>query len=155
MLKVVTSCINTQLGTSNHVEVYLMYHSDFDGCNCVADVVLQFLYRVRILFVYRTFLLGHLKSTVCESNPHTIPELNDNISHVVAAIKITMLHRVYLNTVIARMLTNCSDTLRNTHTKVRENITSNHAKLMTRYFFVAHSVYIYIYIYIPKDKLGR
>jgi len=31
-----------------------MEHCDFDGCNCVA-VVLQFLYRVRIWFVYRTF----------------------------------------------------------------------------------------------------
>jgi len=44
-----------------------------------------------------TFLWGHLKSTVYESNPHTIQELKDNISHAVAAIKITMLHPVYLN----------------------------------------------------------
>jgi hypothetical protein len=48
MLKMVASCINTELRTSNHVEVHPMLHSDFDGCNCVADVVLQFLYRVRI-----------------------------------------------------------------------------------------------------------
>jgi len=32
-------------------------------------------------------------------SPHTIQELKDNISHAVAAIKITMLHRVYLNTI--------------------------------------------------------
>jgi hypothetical protein len=56
MLKVVASCINTQLPTSNYVEV-----------------------------------------TVYESNPHTIQELKDSISQAVAAIKITMLHRVYLN----------------------------------------------------------
>jgi hypothetical protein len=42
------------------------------------------------------FFLGPLKSTVYESNPHTIQELKDNISHAVAAIKITILHRVYL-----------------------------------------------------------
>jgi len=34
---------------------------------------------------------------VYESNPHTIEELKDNISHAVAAIKITILHRVYLS----------------------------------------------------------
>jgi hypothetical protein len=34
---------------------------------------------------------------VYESNPHTIEELKDNISHAVAAIKITILHWVYLN----------------------------------------------------------
>jgi len=107
---------------------------DFDGCSCVADIVLQFLYRVWIWFVYRTFevsperispppagggrwrrrnfLWGHFKSTVYESNPHTIQELKDNISHAVAAIKITLLHRVYLNTVTAQLLANCSNTLR-------------------------------------------
>ena len=37
-----------------------------------------------------------LKSTVNGSSPHTIQELKD-ISHAVAAIKITALHRVYLN----------------------------------------------------------
>jgi hypothetical protein len=41
------------------------------------------------------FLWGHLKSTVYKSNPHTIQELKDNISHAVAAIDITVLHRVY------------------------------------------------------------
>ena len=40
-----------------------------------------------------------LKITVYESNLHTIQELKDNIIHAVAAIKITMLHRVYLNMV--------------------------------------------------------
>ena len=43
------------------------------------------------------FLWRHLKSTVHESNPHTTQELKDNISHAVAAIKIIMLHRLYLN----------------------------------------------------------
>jgi len=33
---------------------------------------------------------------IYESNPHTIQELKDNISHAVAAIRITTLHRVYL-----------------------------------------------------------
>ena len=57
---------------------YTRCNSDFDGCSCVADGVPQLLY---------------------ESNPHTIQELIDNISHVVAAIKITMLHRLCLNTI--------------------------------------------------------
>ena len=41
------------------------------------------------------FLWEHLKSTMYESNPHTIQELNDNVSHTVAAIKVTMLHRIW------------------------------------------------------------
>ena len=45
---------------------------------------------------WRNFLWGHSKITVYESNPHTMQELKD-ISHTVAAIRITMLHRVYLN----------------------------------------------------------
>ena len=108
----------------------------------------------------RNFLWGHLKSTVYESNPHTIQELKANISHTVAAIKITMLRRVYLNIVTARLLTNCSNTLRNIHTNARENITRIRAKPKAGYFTVAHSLcvcvcvcmyvcmYIYIYIYI-------
>ena len=36
---------------------------------------------------------------VYESNPHSIQELKDNVSHAVTAIKITTLHRVYLNMV--------------------------------------------------------
>jgi len=83
---------------------------------------------------------GHLKSTVYESNPHTIQELKDNISHAVAAIKITMLHQVYLNMVTARLLTNCSNTLRITHTNAREDITWTRAKRKAGYFFGAHSV---------------
>ena len=75
-----------------------MQHSDFDGCNFVADV-LHFLYRVRIWFVCRTFQVSPKNSTVNESNPHTIQELKDNISYALAAIKITILHRVYLNTI--------------------------------------------------------
>jgi len=46
----------------------------------------------------RKFLWGHLKSSVYESNPHTIQELKD-ISHAVAAINIPMLRRVYLNVI--------------------------------------------------------
>ena len=88
----------------------------------------------------RNFLWGHLKSTVYEPNPHTIQELKDNISHAVAAFKITMLHRVYLNMVTERLLTNCSDTLRNKHTNARENITSTRSKRKAGCFFVAHSV---------------
>ena len=48
MLQAVACCINTQLRTSNHAEVYPIEHSDFDACNCVANAVLQFLYRVQI-----------------------------------------------------------------------------------------------------------
>ena len=44
-----------------------------------------------------------MKRTVYESNPHTIQELKYNISHAVAAIKITTLHRVYLNMVTAQL----------------------------------------------------
>ena len=43
------------------------------------------------------FLWRHLKITVYESNQHRIQELKDNISHAVAAVRITTLHRVYLN----------------------------------------------------------
>ena len=52
----------------------------------------------------RNFIWGHLKSTVYESNPHTIQELKDSISHRVAAIKITMLYRVYLDMIIRAQL---------------------------------------------------
>ena len=86
------------------------------------------------------FLLGHLKSTVYESNPHTIQELKDNISHAAAAIKTTMLHLVYCNMVTARLLTNCSNTLRNIHTNARVKITRRGAKRKADYFFVAHPV---------------
>ena len=81
-----------------------------------------------------------MKSTVYESNPHTIQELKDNISVAVAAIKITMLHPVYLNVVTARMLTNCSNTLRNIYTNTRENITRTRAKRKAGYLFVVHPV---------------
>jgi len=84
--------------------------------------------------------LGTLKSTVYESNPHMIQELKDNISHAVGAIRITMLHQVYLNMVTARLLTNCSNTLCNIHTNARENITRTRAKRKAGYFFMAHSV---------------
>jgi len=70
-----------------------------------------------------------------------IQELKDNISHAVAAIKITILHRIYLNMVTGRLLTNCSNTLRNIHTNARENTTRTSAKRKAGYFFVAHSVY--------------
>jgi len=83
---------------------------------------------------------GHLKSTVYESNPPTIQELKDNIRHAVAAIKSTMLYRVYLNMVTARLLTNCSNTLRNIQSNARENISWTRAKRKAGYFFVAHSV---------------
>jgi len=56
----------------------------------------------------RNFIWGHLKSTVYESDPRTIQELKDNISHAVVAIKITTLHPVYLNTVTALLLSNRS-----------------------------------------------
>ena len=42
--------------------------------------------------------------------------------------------------VTARLLTNCSNTLRNIHTKARENITRTRGKRKAGYFFVAHSV---------------
>ena len=88
----------------------------------------------------RNFLWGHLKSTVNESNPHTIQELKDRIRHAVAAIKITMLHRVHLNMVTARLLANCSNTLCNINTNTRGNIRSTRAKWKAGYFFVAHPV---------------
>ena len=66
----------------------------------------------------RNFLWGHLDSTVYKSNPHTIQELKDIISHAVAAITITTLHPVYHNMVTAQLLANCSNTLRNIYTNV-------------------------------------
>jgi hypothetical protein len=52
------------------------------------------------------FLWGHLKSTVYETNPHTIQELKD-ITHAVAAIDVTILRQVYLNMIRRAQL--CSD----------------------------------------------
>ena len=78
-----------------------------------------------------------------ESNLHTIQEMKD-ICHTVTAIKITMLHQVYLNMLTAWLLTNCSNTLRNIHTNVRENITRTHAEQKADYFFVAHSLEFHI-----------
>jgi len=75
---------------------------------------------------------------VYDSNSHTIQEMKDNISHAVVAIKINMLHLLYLNMVTARLLTNRSNTLHNIHTNTRENITRICAKRKVGYFFVAH-----------------
>ena len=44
--------------------------------------------------------------------------------------------------VTARLLTNCSNTLRNIHTNARENITRTRAKRKAGYFFMAHSVFV-------------
>jgi len=85
--------------------------------------------------------VGTLEKYVYESNPYTIQELKDNISHAVAAIKITILHRVCLNMVTARLLNNCSNTVRNIHTNARDNITRTPAKRKAGYFFVAHLVH--------------
>jgi len=80
-----------------------MWHSDFDGCNCVADVLLQFLYRVRISPPSASgggggFSLGTLeKYRVRIKFAHDTGSEGHNISHAVAAIRITMLHRVCLN----------------------------------------------------------
>jgi len=138
MLEEVASCVNTQLRTS----VMLRY----TGCNiailmaAAAWLMLSFSSCIMCGFGGGGFLCGHLKSTVYESNPHTIQELKDNISHAAAAIKIIMLHRVYLNTVTARLLTDCSNTLRNVHTNARQNITRRRAKRKAGYLFVAHPV---------------
>jgi len=124
----------------------------------VADVVLQFRivcgfdsYTILFVCPQRKFLplptggwVGG--AAVYESNPQTIKELKDNISHADAAIKITMLRRVYIIMATARLLTNCSNTLRNIHTNARENITRTRAKRKAGYFFVAHPVFPYISI---------
>jgi hypothetical protein len=120
---------------------YTQCNSDFDGCSCVADIVLQFPYRALFKCPHRKFLWGHLRSMVYKSNPHTIWELKD-IIHAVAAITVTMSHRVYLNMVTARLLINYSNTLSNIHTNARENTTRTRAKRKAGYFFVAHSVYM-------------
>jgi len=51
-----------------------------------------------------------------------------------------MLHRIYLNMVTARLLTNCSNAPPNIHTNARENITRTRAKRKAGYFFVTHPV---------------
>ena len=56
-------------------------------------------YTVLFMCLQRNFICGHLKSTVYESNPQTTQEMKDNTSHAVAAIKITMLYRLCLNTI--------------------------------------------------------
>ena len=43
--------------------------------------------------------------------------------------------------VTARLMTDCSNTLRNIHTNARENITRTRAKRKADYFFMANSVY--------------
>ena len=109
MLKAVASCINTQL----RILIMLRY----TRCNIVtlmaATAWLMLSLPPHPPGRGRNFLWGHLKSTVHGLYPHTIQELKDNVSHAVAAIKITMLHRLYLNMVTARLLTNSLDTLRN------------------------------------------
>ena len=92
----VASYINAQQHTSNHVEVYRR--------NTV------------ILMVAAAWLMSFSSCVVCGFDSHlssvprenTIQKLQDNISHAVAAIKITVLHRVYLNMVTARLLINSS-----------------------------------------------
>ena len=42
--------------------------------------------------------------------------------------------------VMARLLTSCSNTLRNIHTNARENSTKTREKRKAGYFFVAHLV---------------
>ena len=75
----------------------------------------------------RNSLWRHLISTVYESNPCVIQELKDNISHTVAAVRITMLHQVYLNMVTAWLLTNCSNTLRK-YVLTPERISQGHVQ---------------------------
>jgi len=65
MLKVVDPCINTQLRTSNHVEVCRCNMQR--GC-CCPSVPVSCADLIRIPFLF----WGHLKSTVYESNPHTM-----------------------------------------------------------------------------------
>ena len=50
--------------------------------------------------------------------------------------------------VTARLLTDCSDTLRNIHTNARENITRTLAKRKAGFFFMAHSVLFCVINYI-------
>ena len=45
-----------------------------------------------------------------------------------------------LKVVTAQLLTKCSNTLRDIHTKASENITRTRAKRKAGYFFVVHSV---------------
>jgi len=81
-----------------------------------------------------------MAATAWLMTPHTIQELKD-ISHAIAAIRITVLHRVYLNMVTERLLLTVQ-TLRNIHTNVRENTTRTCAKRKAGFFFVAHTVYL-------------
>ena len=46
--------------------------------------------------------------------------------------------------VTARLLTKCSNTLRNIHTNARENVTRTRAKRKAGYFFVGHSVHVHL-----------
>jgi len=120
----------------------------YTGCNIVIVMAVtawrMLFFRSCILCGFDShtllFLWGNLKSTVYESISHTVQDLKD-IRHAVAAIRITKLHPVYLNMVTVRLLTNCSNALRNVHTNARENITRTRAKRKTGYFFVAHPVH--------------
>jgi len=126
---VVVSYINTQLRSL----IILRY----TRCNIVI-----------LMAASAWLMLSSSSCIVCGFDSYTVlfkcPQRNFlwGHSHAAAAIKITMLHRVYLNMVTARLLTKCSHTLRNIHTNARENITRTREKLKAGCFFVAQPLYV-------------
>jgi len=73
-------------------------------------------------------MLSFSSCTVCGFDSYTV--LFYCPRRKFSAIKMTVLHRIYLNMVTARLLTDCSYTLRNILTNTRENITRTREKLM-------------------------
>jgi len=102
MLKVVASCISTQLRTSimlgyTRCNIVILtaataWLTSFSSCiECGLDSYTVLFKCPQRKFLplpphpvrgeERNFLWGHLKSTVYELNPHTMQELKDNVSH--------------------------------------------------------------------------
>ena len=96
--QLVNSCAVTMLRYTQCNIVILMAATAWLMLSFSSSIVCGFdSYTVLFKCPQKKFSLGTLEKYVYESNPHTIQELKDNISHTVAAIKITMLHRAYLN----------------------------------------------------------
>ena len=81
-----------------------------------------------ILMAATAWLMSFSSCIGCGFDSYTVL-FKDIISYAVAAIKVTMLHRVYLNMMTARLLTCCSNTLRNIlHIQTRERISQGHVQ---------------------------
>ena len=89
-----SASVNTIIGKLTYCTIHASYIYIYIYIYTYTHV---YVYARMCVCVYIYIFWGPLKSAVNESNTHTIQELKDNIRHAVAAIRITVLHRVYLN----------------------------------------------------------